>query len=260
MKISKLIIIPVLSALLLIACSKNDHYSNGKEYLTNKRYSEALTEFQQVPPGEKDYRLAQSKIAYIQGLQSFNDSLFSSAEVLLEKVSGDDEYFHDSQLMLDKIIQRKNISLLPKTDTLIIKNESSVEKGKEKIQDKVKVEIETDEAVTKKFISQEKDLIEKFESLYQSAYSAKVDSKKNYLSNMQSVISRLNALSYNAKEKDAEALELKQKAAAWMNKRAEFISKLINDNSVKETNTSRSLKEEGDKLYFGVTSQMKKLK
>jgi hypothetical protein len=150
--------------------------------------------------------------------------------------------------------------LLPKTDTLIIKNESSVEKGKEKIQDKVKVEIETDEAVTKKFISQEKDLIEKFESLYQSAYSAKVDSKKNYLSNMQSVISSLNALSYNAKEKDAEALELKQKAAAWMNKRTEFISKLINDNSVKETNTSRSLKEEGDKLYFGVTSQMKKLK
>ncbi len=260
MKITKLILIPVLTAIIFIACSTNDHYKNGKEYLSNKRYPEALAEFQQVTNGEKDYRLAQSKIAYIQGLQSFNDSLFNSAEVQLAKVAGDDEYFHEAQLMLDKINQRKNVTQVPKTDTLIIKEEVTGTKGNERSKENIKAEIETDAEATKKFISQEKDLIEKFESLYQSAYSASVDSKKNYIENMRSVITRLNALSYNAKEKDAEALELKQKAAAWMSKRVDFINRLISDNSVRETNTSRSIKEEGDKMYYGVTLQMKKLK
>jgi hypothetical protein len=143
---------------------------------------------------------------------------------------------------------------------LIIREEITGTKGNEKSKENVKIEVETDETLTKKFISQEKDLIEKFESLYQSAYSAGVDSKKNYIDNMKSVVTRLNALSYNAKEKDAEALELKQKAVSWMNKRVDFINRLISDNSVKETNTSRSLKEEGDKMYYGVTLQMKKIK
>lgn len=260
MKISHLILIPVLTAIIFTACATNNHYENGKEYLNNKRYTEALSEFQQVPSGEKNYRLSQSKIAYIQGLQSFNDSLFNSAEVQLQKVAGDDEYFHEAQLMLDKINQRKNVTQLPKTDTLIIREEITGTKGNEKSKENVKIEVETDETLTKKFISQEKDLIEKFESLYQSAYSAGVDSKKNYIDNMKSVVTRLNALSYNAKEKDAEALELKQKAVSWMNKRVDFINRLISDNSVKETNTSRSLKEEGDKMYYGVTQQMKKIK
>ncbi len=77
---------------------------------------------------------------------------------------------------------------------------------------------------------------------------------------MRSIAERLNALSYNAKEKDPEALELRKRSTAWMNKRIEFIQKLISDRSEKETNTSRSLKEEGDKLYYSVTQQLKKTK
>ena len=45
-----------------------------------------------------------------------------------------------------------------------------------------------------------------------------------------------------------------------MNKRIEFIGRLIKDNTAAETNTSRSLKEEGDKLYYSVTQQIKKTK
>ncbi len=76
---------------------------------------------------------------------------------------------------------------------------------------------------------------------------------------MSSVSGKLRGLSYNAKEKDAEAMELNKKAASWMNKRIEFISRLIKDNSAAETNTSRSIKEEGDKLYYAVNQQMKKV-
>ena len=216
--------------------------------------------FRKLKPGEKNFSLAESKISYIQGLQAFNDSLFDAAEVQLMKVTGDDEFYHESQLMLDKINKRRLTELLPQTDTLVIREENSVNKGKEKTGSKVKVEIETDDMITKKFINQQIALIEKFQSLYLSGYKAKVESKKNYLDNLESIASRLNALSYNPKEKDAEALEMKQKSTAWMNKRIEFIRKLISDNSVTETATSRSLKEEGDKLYYALTLQMKKVK
>ncbi len=245
---------------LFAGCSSTGHYEKGMELLKDRQYPEAISEFQKIDAGEKDFRLAQSKIAYIQGLQAFNDSLFSAAEVQLVRVTNDDEFYHESQLMLDKITKRKNDLYIPKTDTLVIREEEQGSKGKEKTDDKVKVEVETDADLTKKFIKQETELIEKFESLYQSAYTASVESKSNYLSNMKSVASRLNALDYGAKEKDAEALELKQKATAWMNKRIDFVNQLIKDKAIKESNTSRSLKEEGDKLYFGVTQQMKKVK
>lgn len=250
----------LLMLLIIISagCSTAGHYEKGKEHLSQKQYTDAIAEFQKVESGDKDFRLAQSKIAFIQGLQSFNDSLFNSAEVQLARVAGDDEYYHEAQLMLDKIIQRKNNVYIPKTDTLVIRDEETGSKGYEKPKENINAEVKTDAELTKEFINKEKELIEKFESLYQSAYSAAIGSKSNYLNSMKSVASRLNALDYGAKEKDAEALELKQKAVVWMSKRVEFITKLINDNSIKETNTSRSLKEEGDKLYYGVKQQIKK--
>ena len=256
----RLINLILLIIFITAGCSNMGHYEKGKELLANKQYPEAITEFQKIESGEKDYRLAQSKIAYIQGLQSFNDSLFNSAEVLLTRVVSDDEFYHESQLMLDKITQRRLNSFAPKTDTVIIREEETGSKGKEKPNENIKVEVKTDAELTTNFIKQQSELIEKFESLYQSAYTTGTESKSNYLSNMKSVAFRLNALDYGAKEKDANALELKQKATAWMNKRIEFINRLIKDNSIKETNTSRSLKEEGDKLYYSVTQQLKKTK
>lgn len=255
--IKKRIIYLLVFVLCIAGCSKTGHYEKGMEFLKGKQYPEAISEFQKIDAGEKDFRLAQSKIAYIQGLQAFGDSLFNAAEVQLLRVTNDDEYYHESQLMLDKISQRKMNSYIPKTDTLVIREETG-SKGEENLKEKIKVETETDAELTEKFIRQEIELIKNFESLYQSAYSAGVESKSNYLSNMRSIVSRLNALDYGAKEKDADALELKQKANIWMNKRIEFISRLIKDNTVNETNTSRSLKEEGDKLYYSVTQHMKK--
>lgn len=252
----------LIAVLLLLAqgCSGNKSYENGIELLKAKKYTEAIAEFQKVETGEKDFRLAQSKINYIQGVMAFDDSLYRAAELRLEKVEADDEYFHDAQLMIDKIAQRNKLTEAPRTDTVIIKEEITGTKGREKETEKETIKAKTDAEITAAYVKQTKNLIEQFENLYQSGYKAPVDSKSNYISNMSSVSGKLKDLSYIAKEKDAEAIELNKKAAAWMNKRVEFLSKLVKDNSVSETNTSRSLKEEGDKLYYAVSQQMKKVK
>src|SRR4030095_791772 len=125
-------IIYVLSALLIIGfvvivlLSKKSHYEEGNEYLRQKQYTEALSEFQKVDADDKDFRLAQSKINYINGLRAFNDSLFQEAAVYLTKVDNDDEYRHDAQLMLDKIRDMENKASddqLKQRDTVIIKHE-----------------------------------------------------------------------------------------------------------------------------------------
>jgi hypothetical protein len=257
---SLLVSIFIVTILFISGCSENNHYKNGKDYLSAKKYPEAISEFQQVTAEDKDFRLAQSKINYIQGLQAFNDSLFQAAEVQLLKVVSEDEYYHESLLMLDKIAQNRKLTETTRKDTLVIKQEITERKNAEEPNPKIKVTSVTDAEITKKYVSQMAGLIDKFESLYQTAHTTTVDSKKNYLSNMQSVQRSLSGLDYNAKEKSADALELKSKTAAWMSKRIEFISRLINDNTIQETNNSRSMKEEGDKMYYGVTTLLKKIK
>jgi hypothetical protein len=258
--LGNMIVIVFLILFFISGCSKNGHYQKGNEYLSDKQYSAAIAEYQKVETGDKDFRLAQSKTNYIQGLLAFRDSLFQVAELRLQRVESDDEYYHDSQLMLDKIMQRNKITEAPKVDTLIVKEEITGTKGREKEPTKETVTAETDADITAKFVKQTKGYIENFESLYQSGYKAPVDSKTNYLNNMTSVKNKLSSLNYNAKEKNAEAIELNKKAAAWMNKRIEFISRLIKDNTIAETNTSRSVKEEGDKLYYALGQQMRKVK
>ncbi|MBL8016657.1 MAG: hypothetical protein JNK43_05250 [Ignavibacteria bacterium] len=263
-KCLRLFIAAFVITLLVNGCSRDNHYENGKELLSGRKYPEAIAEFQKVQTGDKDFRLAQSKISYIQGLLSFNDSLFQAADLRLQRVEADDEYYHDAQLMLEKISKRNMFSQVPRTDTVFVKEEVSGTKGREKETGsetgKETITAKTDAELTAAYVKQTKSLIEQFESLYQSGYRAPVDSKPNYLTNMSTISGKLKGQTYNAKEKDAEAIELNKKAAAWMNKRVEFISRLIKDNTAAETNTSRSLKEEGDKLYYAVNQQMKKVK
>jgi hypothetical protein len=73
-------------------------------------------------------------------------------------------------------------------------------------------------------------------------------------------MSQLNSLSYNAGEKNAMVIDLKSLAARWMSKRIEYINKLISENSIGVTNTTRSAKEEGDKLFNMTKNQLSKTK
>ncbi len=234
----KIGLILLVIGVVIGGCSGMNHYEKGKDFMAKKQYTEAISEFQKIDPGEKDFRLGQSKISYIQGLLAFNDSLLQAAEMNLRKVEADDEFYHDSQLMLEKIRQKNERFVSQPKDTVIIREEITGTKGIEK--EKEAETAPSDAELTGRYVSQMEDIINKFESLYQSAHVAAVDSKKNYLSNMRSSLSQFNSLNYRAKEKDAGALELKQKTNDWMNKRISFISKLIADNTISETNTSRS--------------------
>src|SRR6188768_1036629 len=138
------VIIYLLAIFFIIGCSSTDHYKTGKEYLSLKKYPEAISEFQQVPADNKDFRLAQSKISYINGLQAFNDSLFQAAEVQLQKVAGEDEYYHDALLMLEKIMQRRNLTETSKKDTVVIKQEITDLRSKEEPKGKIKATETTD--------------------------------------------------------------------------------------------------------------------
>ena len=164
----------ILTILFFFAgCSSTGHYEKAMDHLKNKQYPEAIAEFQKIDAGERQFKLAQSKIAYIQGLQAFNDSLFSAAEIQLARVSSDDEYYHESQLMIDKINQRRLSSFIPNTDTLIIREEEIGSKGEEKKQDKVKVETENDINITKKFSAQQRSLIKFSIGLYKRIFRGK---------------------------------------------------------------------------------------
>jgi hypothetical protein len=76
---------------------------------------------------------------------------------------------------------------------------------------------------------------------------------------MESIRRNLINTVYEAANKDAGLVKFKNDINKWIDKRIAYISRLISENSVNVTNTSRSLKEEGDKLYFMVTTQQKKL-
>ncbi len=182
----------ILIIVVIVSCSKMGHYEKGKEYLRNKQYSEALSEFQKVDANDENFRLAQSKINYINGVTAYNDSLTKEAEIYLAKVATDDEYYHDAQLMLDNIKQRNLASEVPqqKKDTVVIREKITREPTKK--------EPETsDQAISKKYAGQLQSLINKFESLYQSARTASVESKKDYVKNNIMDIVRANPLYYS---------------------------------------------------------------
>ncbi|MDQ3193377.1 MAG: hypothetical protein M3P82_00115 [Bacteroidota bacterium] len=73
----------LLAVILYFALSGESDYEKGVKYLNQKQYSEALVEFQNVDPGEKEFRMAQSKINYINGLRSYNDNMYPQAKTYL---------------------------------------------------------------------------------------------------------------------------------------------------------------------------------
>jgi hypothetical protein len=269
-KKNKNVIIYILSAvviaavvLFLLLTGKGSRYDKGNEFLRDKKYNEAISEFQKVGTGDKNFPLAQSKINYINGLNAYNDGLFPQALVFLSKVNTDDEYYHDSQLMIQKInepttqnnLQSQIDSLKRKKDTVIVKREiETKEKGK-------KTETLTDQEISKRYVQKLDGIISKFEAEYQSAAGASVASKRDYVSNMESTRKQFMNQAYDAKEKDAEINLLKTDISNWMDKRIAFINQLIAENSIGvNSDIARRLKEEGDKNYSVERAQYFKVK
>jgi hypothetical protein len=241
-------------------------YEKGANYLKDKKFTEALYEFQKVDPENKNFGNAQSKINYINGLLAFNDGRKTEAAIFLAKVKNDDEYYHDAQLMLQKIneasvgndLQSQLDELKDRKDTVIIKRE--VERNPKKVKNPIDPVNNADREISKKYVSDVGSTISRFESTYQSAKSAPLSSKSDLSKSMESLHKEFNFLKYTAQNKDGGVVELARLTGEWMNKRISFIRQLITERSVDETANSRPLREEGDRLYSAMISQLNKVK
>ena len=241
-------------------------YEKGSIYLKDKKYTEAIYEFQKVSPESKDFLNAQSKINYINGLFSYNAGKNSEAFIYLSKVRNDDEYYHDSQQMLEKMdddnlgnnLQSQIDSLKNKKDTVIIRKETTINQGKTR--EPVDPQVQVDLEYSRKFISELSSSISRFEGVYQSARTAPLNTKSDYSKSMESLDKESANLKYLAVNKDNGVLDVKNTASQWMNKRISFIRQLISEKSISETNLSRPTKEEGDRMYSSLMSQLNKVK
>jgi hypothetical protein len=261
------VFILVVIITLLIGCKYigESDYDKGAKYCKEKKFTEALYEFQKVDPDNINFNNAQSKINYINGLQSFNDGKMAEAIVYLSKVLSNDEYYHDSQLILEKInganmgnnLQSQIDSLKNKKDTVIIKREVNHEKKKDPIDPNIKADLE----LSRKFASEIENSISRFENQYQSARTSPVNTKSDYGKKLESIDKEFNNLKYLAQNKNAGVIELKKLTSEWMSKRIALIRQLASEKTISETtNISRSLKEEGDSQYIAMMSQLKKVK
>lgn len=247
---------------VLVLMSREGHYEKGNNYLKEKRYAEALSEYNKIDANEKEFAAAQSKINYINGLEAYNKNMYDAAELYLSKVAANDEYFDAAQLMREKmklLTEQNNKpkidSVVSRKDTIIIKQETPNTPGTTKVEEAV-----NDADLSKRFYAKLDRIINSFEGQYQSASVAEIPSKKDYLSKMESLRRDLINSVYEAKEKDADLVQLKNDINTWVDKRIAYINKLISENSANVTNTSRSIKEEGDKLYFKMNTQRSKVK
>ncbi len=248
-----------------IYTAKSD-YEKGNNYLKDKKFTEALYEFQKVSPDRKDFLNAQSKINYINGLTLFNEGKNPESVTYLSKVRSDDEYFHDSQLMLEKMngaktgidLQSLVDSLKSRKDTVIVKTETTINQGR--IKEPADPQVQIDLEYSRKYVSELSSSISRFESLYQTASTAPLNTKGDYSKSMESLDKEFKTLKYPAVNKDTGIIELKNSAVEWMNKRISYIRQLISERSVSETNISRPVKEEGDRLYSSVMTQLNKVK
>jgi len=247
---------------------RESDYEKGTNFYKDKKFTEALYEFQKINPDNEDFSNAQSNINYIYGLRSYDDSKMTEAIVFLSKVKANDEYYQNARLMLEKINEASTgneldsqLGVLSETnekDTIIIKKE--ITGTQKKTIEPPDPKIQADLELSKKFVSDAGNSISRFESLYQSARTAPLKSKSDFGKSLESVNKEFNNIKYSAQNKDAGVLELKRLAGEWMSKRIAFIRQLISEKSVSETNTSRPLKEEGDRLYTAMMSQLNKVK
>jgi hypothetical protein len=253
--------------IIFVAFAGDSDYEEGNEYLRNKQYNEALAYYQKVDADDKEFRLAQSRINYIYGIRAYESGNMDEARVYLVKVDPSDEYYQAAKLMLDRLAAKNTDTKNEGTageirkDTVIVREQTIIERDKKEKEEKEKDPPKgNDEALSKKYISGVQSNINSFQNLYQSAYTADVQTKRKISQTLSSASSKFDALQYTASQKDEKILELKRLVDMWMDKRIAFINQLITENSINEQNTSRGIKEEGDKLYNMLLNQLTQVK
>jgi len=253
-------------------------YEKGLQFIHQKQYSEALVEFQKVEPEDKDFRMAQSKINYINGKKAFNDGLYPQAEVYLTKVEVSDEYYQESQLMIDKtkLAKRQNDfdSLSEKVnngrkDTLIImeKVAETSDKNTNNINnDNINQAVpktKNDENANRLYISSLEKLINNYKILFANAKDAGLVSKGEKIKLMDSIYNETVKLDYTVSDRNAMVMELKNLTGLWMQKSITYLNSMNNDNKENadtSVGTRDKNKEEYEKQFTLMNNMLKKVK
>lgn len=250
--VSASIIILTLIILYFSLFNESD-YDTGLKYLKQNQYTEAIVEFQKLNTDDNNFRLAQSKINYINGITAYKNGFYKQSILFLAKVESSDEYYLESQILMEKIDpanKHSNLESLSEqlnrvNDTVIIK-EKIIELPKEKVTEAEKSN--SDLNTNRRYISVIQNLSGKFEILYQSAKNSGMESKKIFLTEMDSLYTEFKKYENNP-EQDSKMQELNHITDSWMGKRLSYIKGLITENTVNESNKSVTLMEQGDKDY-----------
>lgn len=249
---------------LFFVISSTSHYEKGVQYLQQKQYNQSLVEFQKVEPDDKDFKMAQSKINYISGLRAFNDNLRPQAITFLSKVDPADEYYHESQLMLDKLKFAENKIDLESLNG-VVQNLKDTVIIKEKVIEKSPAEGQPNDTysqnnIDRSYVNSVDYLINSFRSMYQSAGNVQGVSKREIYKNMDSVYNELLKTSYPGKEKNSMLSELHNLASNWMQKSLTYINSQLVDNTVSGESNNSKYKSDEEKAYSLLVNQLNKVK
>lgn len=256
-----IISVSAVLVLLFFIFNRDSDYEKGIKLLNNKNYTEALFEFQKVSSEDQEFRMAQSKINYINGITALDMGKKSEALMLLVKVEKSDQYYRETQILIGKINSENTLVNLEslsqqinsKPDTVVI-----IEKVNEAETEKVN-EAESKSTATKynnpALVSLHK-MITQFEYQYQAAENPGSSTRKENLRLMDSLYNYQISSDISGKG-DAAVIEISRTTESWMRMRIDLVSELIKNNSRDETKTIVMIKEEGDKMYSKLLSLLK---
>lgn len=242
-----------LLIVLIIVLTGKSNYEKGNEYISESQYTQALAEFKKVDANDKDYLPAQSRINYVSGIIAYNSGLRKETVIFLSKVEPSDEYYISAQAMLQKVnttIDRAELEMLRK----------SLEPSADTVRVNQQTTVKSDASIVKNYIANTENLINRFQSSYQSAKTANAESKKNYLNDMNGVYERFIKLQFKTPQKNSMLSELNRLVKLWMEKRMELVDRLIIDNKTVESVSTRSILQEGDRVYDTMLNQLNRVK
>jgi hypothetical protein len=255
----------LLLAILLFTLSGGSNYESGMKYLNQKQYSEAIFEFSKVEPDEKEFKMAQSKINYINGLKSHEQGMKSESLEFLAMVDPLDEYYRESQLMIDKTkmeykqvnLEALNEQISRVKDKVIIQEQSLIHKSAEVSNSAEGLsgqdDLSSTNSNTEQILTQLLGQVTQFENQYQSALDASTDVRKSYLNKVDSLHAVFNN-KITSKGADSRMIQVYNLSASWMQKRMNHIAQLI---SGRENESSITTKQDGDRAYDALLKLIK---
>jgi tetratricopeptide (TPR) repeat protein len=250
------LLVAVIAVMTYLMFFNTSSYDQGSIYLREKQYEAALVEFQEVPPADKDYNMAQSKINYITGLKLFDENKLTDAKPFLEKVAVNDEYANEVRFMLEKIEEHEKQQVLE--EQLKEDEQKKIEDAQKETEQKIK-----DAEAGRKYIQELFKIADKFESEYQvSRVESSVTMKKN-LRALNDLRQQMADIKYDAENPDQQVMDFKSLLDQMMKSRINVVQDIITENveTVDETsNETKMAITDSDKLKESMVSERDKLK